>query len=130
MRLVNLGPIAPLSSYMLTTSSGKHLEGISHAHIVSLKYKLKTGAKGTDDLSTGFDEDCGGRQRKLTKNKTQKGKYHVKITLKYAFGFAEHQEKARYGLGYKLAITKNSDNSVLNEANATNNDKIKIIASE
>ena len=36
IRLVNLGPIALFSKYKLTTSSGKHLEEISHAHIVSL----------------------------------------------------------------------------------------------
>ena len=36
IRLVNLGPIALFTNYKLTTSSGKHLEEISHAHIVSL----------------------------------------------------------------------------------------------
>ena len=35
IRLVYLGPIALLGTYKLTTSSGKHLEEISHAHIVS-----------------------------------------------------------------------------------------------
>ena len=34
--LVNLGPIALFSNYKLKTSSGKQLEEISHAHIVSL----------------------------------------------------------------------------------------------
>ena len=34
-RLVNLRPIAFFSNYKLTNSSGKHLEDISHAHIVS-----------------------------------------------------------------------------------------------
>ena len=34
--LVNLGAIALFSILKLTTSSGKHLEDISHAHIVSL----------------------------------------------------------------------------------------------
>ena len=38
-------------------SSGKHLEDISHAHIVSLMYKLITSAEDTDDLSIGFDRD-------------------------------------------------------------------------
>ena len=32
IRLVNLGPVAIFSIYKLTTSSGKHLEVISHAH--------------------------------------------------------------------------------------------------
>ena len=37
-RLVNLSPIGLLSNYMLTTSSGKRLKEISHAHIVSMIY--------------------------------------------------------------------------------------------
>ena len=49
IRLVNLGVIALFSNYKLTTSSGKHLEEISHAHIVSLMYKLLTSNKGCDD---------------------------------------------------------------------------------
>ena len=53
-RIVNLAPIALFSSYKLTTSSGKHLEEISHAHIVSLMYKLLTSSKDSDDLSIGF----------------------------------------------------------------------------
>ena len=47
--------------------------------------------------------------------------------LKSVFGFAEHQEKCTYGLGFKVILTKNSDSSVLKKANATNIAKIKII---
>ena len=130
IRLVNLGPIALFSNYKLTTSSGKHLENIDHAHIVSLMYKLLTSSKGSDDLSISFDRDRGRRQRELTNNKTQKGKYHVRIYLKDVFGFAEYQEKATYGLGYKLTLTRNTDNAVLNRGNAINNGKIKINAIE
>ena len=129
-RLVNLGPIALFSNYKLTTSSGKHLANIDHAHIVSLMYKLVTSSKGSDDLSIGFDRDRNRRQRELTNNKTQKGKFHVRIYLKDVFGFAEYQKKGTYGLGYKLTLTRNSDNAVLNKANATNNAKIKINAIE
>ena len=130
IRLVNLGPIALFSNYKLTTSSGKHLENIDHAHIVSLMYKLLSSSKGSDDLSIGFDRDRVRRQRELTNNKTQKGKYHVRIYLKDVFGFAEYQEKATYGLGYKLTLTRNTDNSVLNKANAIELGKIKINALE
>ena len=130
MRLVNLGPIALFSNYKLTTSSGKHLENIDHAHIVSLMYKLLSSSKGSDDLSIGFDRDRGRRQRALTNNKTQKGKYHVRIYLKDVLGFAEYQEKGTYGLGYKLTLTRNTDNAVLNKANAINNGKIRINALE
>ena len=118
------------SNYKLTTSSGKHLENFDHAHIVSLMYKLLTSSRGSDDLSIGFDRDRGRGQLELSNNKTQKGKYHVRIYLKDVFGFAEYQEKAIYGLGYKLTLTKNNDKAVLNKGNAINNAKFKINAIE
>ena len=130
IRLINLGPIALFSNYKLTTSSGKHLENIDHAHIVSLMYKLLTSSRGSDDLSIGFDRDRNRRQRELTNNKTQKGKFHVRIYLKDVFGFADYQGKATYGLGYKLTLTGKSDNAVLNKGNAINKGKIKINAIE
>ena len=128
--LVNLGFIGLFSTYKLTTSSGKHLENIDHAHIVSLMYKLLTSSKGSDDLSICFDRDRTRTRNELTNNKNIKGKYHVRIYLKDVFGFAEYQEKATYGLGYKLSMTKNSDNAVLNKANAINNGRVKINAIE
>ena len=126
IRLVNLGPIALFSNYNLTTSSGKHLEEISHAHIVSLMYKLLTSSKDGDDLSIGFDRNRGRRKNELTNNKNIKGKYHNRIYLKDIFGFAEHQEKGTYGLGYKLTLTRNTDNAVLNKDNAVANGRVKI----
>ena len=77
-----MGPIALFSNYKLTTSPGKHLENIDHAHVVSLMKKLLTSSRGSDDLSIGFDRDRNRKQRELTKNKTQKGKFHVRIYLK------------------------------------------------
>ena len=126
IRLVNLGPIALFSNYKLTTSSGKHLEEISHAHIVSLIYKLLTSSRDSDDLSIGFDRNRGRRKNELSNNKNIKGKYHIKIYLKDFFGFAEHQEKGTYGLGYKLTLTRNTDNAVLNKDNAVANGRVKI----
>ena len=95
----------------MTRSSRKPLEDISLAHVASLMYKLITSAKRCDDLSICFDRDRNRRQRELTINRNAKGKYHVRIYIKYIFGFAEHQEKATYGLGYKLTLTKNTDNA-------------------
>ena len=60
-QLVNLGPIALFNHFKLTTFSGKYLEDISHAHTVSLMYKLITSAEDSDDLSIGLDRDRGGR---------------------------------------------------------------------
>ena len=125
-----MGPYALFSNYKLTTSSGKHLKNIDHAHIVCLMYKLITSSKGSDDLSIGFDRDRGRRQRELTTHKSPRGKYHVRIYLKDVFGYAGYQEKSTYGLGYKLTLTKNTDIAVLNKANAINNGKIKINAIE
>ena len=59
--LVNLGRIALLSNYKLTTTSGKHLEEISHAHNVSLIYKLVTSSRGSDDFSIGFHRSRDAR---------------------------------------------------------------------
>ena len=89
-------------------------------------YKLKTSAGNTDDLSIGLDRDRERRKTELINNKKLKVKYHVTIMLKDIFGFAENQEKGTYGLGYKLTLTTNSDNAVLNKDNAINNAKIKI----
>ena len=125
-RLVNFRLVALFSNYKLTTSSGKHLEDISHAHIVSLLYILKTSAKDTNDLSIGFDRDRTRRRNELTNNENIKGRYHVRIYSKDVFGFAEWQQKATYGLGYKLTLTRNNDNAVINKDNAVNNAKIKI----
>ena len=130
IRLVNLGPVALFSNYKLTTSSGKHLEEVGHAHIVSLIYKIITTTKGCDDLSIGFHRHRTRRRNELTNNKIVKGKYHVRIYLKDVFGFAEHQEKATYGLGYKLTLTRNNDKAVLNKANATPDGKVIINAIE
>ena len=93
IRLVNLGPIVLFSNFKLTTSSGKHLEETSHAHFVSLMYKLLTSSKDSDDLSIGFDRNCGRRKSELSNNKSVKCKYHIRIHLKDLFGFAEHQQK-------------------------------------
>ena len=94
--VINLAAIALFSNFRLTTSSGKHLENIDYAHIVSLMYKLLTSSRSGDDLSIGFDRDRNRRKRELANNKNIKGKYHMRIYLKDIFGFSEHQEKATF----------------------------------
>ena len=105
LRLVNLGRIALFSNFELTTSSGKHIEDISDAYLVSLMYKLITSSKNIDDPSIGFDRSSARRPDEMTTNKNVKGKFHLRIMLKDVFGFAEGQEKATYGLGYKITLT-------------------------
>ena len=97
LKLVNLGPIALFSNHKLTTCSRKHLQAISHAHIVSLMDKLKTSARGSDDLPVVFVRDRNRRQRELTSIKNQKGVYHTRTYLKDLFRFAKHQKKLLSG---------------------------------
>ena len=124
--LINLAAIALLSKFKLTTSSGKHLEKIDQAHIVSVVYKLLPSSRDSDDLSIGLDRDRKRRKRVLTNNKNIKFKNHMRIYLKDIIGFAEQQEKVTYGLGYKLTLTRSSDNAGLNKTNANAIGKIKI----
>ena len=126
IRLINLAVIALFSIYKQTTSSGKNLEEISHVHIVCLLRKLLTSSRGSDDLSFGFFRSRDRRKQELTNNKNIKGKYHLRIYSRDIVGFAEQQVVATFGLGYRLTLTGNTDNAVLNKANATNKAKIKI----
>ena len=126
IRLVNLGPVALFSNLKLTTSGGKHLEAISHAHPVSLMSKLITSSKDSNDLSIGFDNSRNRRRDELALNENIKGKHHLKILLKDVFGFAEHQEKATYGLGCKLTLTRNKDDAVIDKAGGIADARIRI----
>ena len=88
-------------------------------------YKLLTSSRGREDLSIDFGRDRKRRQRELTNNKNQKSKNHVRFSLSDIFGFVEHQKRGTFGLVFKLTLTRNSDNCVLNKDNAINNGKIK-----
>ena len=125
-RLVNLAAIALFSIYKLTSHSSKHLEEITNAHTVCLMYKVVTSSKDGDDLSIGFDRDRGRRKKELTNNKNIEGKYHTRVYLKNIIGHAECQEKGTYGLGYRLILTRNNDNTALQKDTGLTNAKVKI----
>ena len=93
IRLIILGRIVFFSNLKLTTSSGKRLEDISHAHKVSILYKLITSSRTNDDLSIAFDRDRGRRQQELVDNKNVKIDLLFRSVLKFFFGFSEPQEK-------------------------------------
>ena len=46
--------------------------------------------------------------------------------LKDVFGFAEHQEKGTYGLCYKLTLTRNKDEAVIDKVPGIAETQIKI----
>ena len=55
------------------------------------------------------------RRDESAHNKFMKSEYNVRFMLKDVFEFAEHQEKLTYGLSYKLKLTKNKDEDVLDK---------------
>ena len=93
IRLINLATIALFSNFKLTTSSGNHLEDNSHAHLVSLMYKLKTSSEDTNDLSVGFDRSRNRRRDELAQNRKVEGKHHLRIMLKDVFGLQIDRKK-------------------------------------
>ena len=121
-----MGPIVLFSNFKLTTSSQKHLEDINDVHIVSLLYKLITSSKKSDDLSIGFDRNRNRRRDELTSNRNIKGKYQNRTMLKDIFGFVECQEKAAQGLGFKLTITRNKGDAVIDKATGNADARFKI----
>ena len=89
-------------------------------------YKLISSSKGSDDLSIGFHRSQDKRKDELAQNKNKKGKFHLKIMLKDVFGFAECQEEAIYGLGYKLTLIRSKDEAVTDKVAGIADARIKI----
>ena len=56
--------------------------------------ELVTGARDTDDLSSGLDRDRNERQREFSKNRIIYGNYRLRKYAKGYIRFPEHQEKA------------------------------------
>ena len=89
-------------------------------------HKLLTSKKGCDDLSNGLDRDRNRRRDELSNNKNVKYKYHLRITPKDIFGYKENQEKATYGSDYKLTLTRNKDDAVVDKAAGIADARIEI----
>ena len=126
IRFVNLGIIAFFSNFKLTMSSGKHFQDFSYAHIVSFLHKVITGVKSFDDLSIGFDRKRNRRRNVLSNNKIIQGKYRLRIMLRVVFVFAAHQKKSTYGLGFKLTLTRNKYEAVLDKVADIADARIKL----
>ena len=88
-------------------------------------YNLTKSKKGSDNLSIGFDHSSARRGEKITNNKNVKGKNHLRIMLRDVFGFIEHQEKATYGLGHKITLTRNKDEAVIDKVAGIADARIK-----
>ena len=126
INLVNLRLMALFSNFKLIKSSGKHLEDVSQYLIVSLVFKLITSHENSDDLSICFDRSRVRRRDELTNKKNVKSKYRLRIMLKDVFGFVKCQEKASYGLGYKLTLARKKDEAVIDKTGGFADARIKI----
>ena len=71
------------------------------------------------------DRSRNRRKDELDQNKNVKGKYQVRIKLKDVFGFAEHQEKATCGLGYRITLRRKKDVAVIDKAGGPADARIK-----
>ena len=80
----------------------------------------------SDGLSIGSELDRGEKQQELPSYKSVTCKLHVRILLKDVLGIAEHQQKAVFGLGYKLTLTEKKDEAVLDKAAGTADARIEI----
>ena len=120
-----MGAIVLFSNFKMTTSSGKHLEDISHTHLFSLMYKLITSSKDSNDFSIGLNRSRNMRKGELAPNKNVKGKYHLRVMLKDVFAFAKCPEKATYGLVYKLTLTGNKGEAVIDKVPGIADARIK-----
>ena len=109
--LINMGVLALFSEARLSTSSDKTLENINHLHPTCLMYKLLTSPKDYSDPLSGFEKDVTKRRQQLTNDNpgTSKGKLHFGIPLSDIFGYAEHQRKSTYGMGYRLELKGNTN---------------------
>ena len=107
--LVNRKPIAVFSNFILTTSSGKHLEVNNHDHMVSSMYKLLSSSRRSDDLYISFDRDRNRRRDKLTSNKSKKIYIILEFCSKTSSVFRKIKKKVTHGLAYKLTLTRNKD---------------------
>ena len=73
-------------------------------------------SKDGDNFCEGFD--CSRKRRKdeRARNKNIKCNSHFRIMLNGNFGFAGCRENATYGLGYKIKLTRNKNEAVIDKA--------------
>ena len=110
--LVNLEPSTFFSDYNLPFSTGEQSETSTNAHIICFLYNLLTNGKHRDDSSIGLHHSAAEKLIEFLdyKHVNTRGKVYVRISSINVFGFAEHQKKATFGLGYILTMEGNNAN--------------------
>ena len=64
-------------------------------------------------MSIAFHRKITALEEELIIIKRTERKVKLELFLKDVSGFADHHERATYGLGYKLTLQRTSDNNVL-----------------
>ena len=83
----------------MTSSSGKEIDEIHFAHVISLMYKLISSCRYIDDVSIVSHRSSEVQEGELTNNRTTERKNHVGKYSKDVFCSAENQDNSTYDLG-------------------------------
>ena len=102
---VKLFLMAVFSKFKLNSSSRKEIEKIENAHFACFCKFLKS-SKDSDELSIDFHPSIEISKREITHNRRIEDNYQFTNYLKAVLSFAGYQEKATYGLGYKITLQK------------------------
>ena len=118
VRLVNYGMRALFSSVKLETSGGRTIEYIDHCHPNLLMYRLLTSTD--DDYESGFVRNIDNRNSQLKGDHiaAERGHMYMMIKMRDLFGFLNDLEKIIYGLGFKLILKRNNNDTALYRINA------------
>ena len=105
-------------SIKLETIGGLTIEYIDHCHSNLLIYKLLTSTG--DEYESGFVKNQGNRDSQLKGDHiaAQRGHMYMMIKMSDLFGFVNDLEKIIYGLGFKLLLKRNNNDTALYRVNA------------
>ena len=110
--------MALFSLIKLEASGGRTIEYIDHCHPNLLMYKLLTSI--VDEYESGFVRNQGNRDSQLKGDHiaAERGHIYTMIKMNDLFGFVNDLEKVIYGLGFKLILKRNKNDTALYRVNA------------
>ena len=105
-------------SVKLETSGGRTVEYLDHCHPNLLMYKLSTSTD--DEYETDFVRNQGNRDSHLKGEHAAAKRGHMFRMVKMSdlFRFVNDLEKIIYGLGFKLILKRDNNDSALFRVNA------------
>ena len=104
----------------------EELKSFDQAHRICLIKKISSSHRDYKDSSIGLPRKTNYGRNQRTVIKRNPHIFHVRNLFENVFGFAEHQENATIWTGYKLAMKRDFDETVLSRAAATANWEVVI----